>query len=311
MKFAIIQTIDCRRYMSGYTKSFSQFANKLKEKYPLAKFCENLSLAELKNNNLFENGYYIINNEFNFYYIEKSQIDDILNINILDIIHQYELVECVSDKLMNDLNIFNINDIPTYCIVNIIGNKKSKKTCIVASILDRYNVEFIQNTLIISSNNESNNFYKNKYPLAKIMYDYNANEIEKCLKISNPNHDNNGAIILDDCVFVDKYIAELMFNCRKYKKAIIITMKYPVDIKPEFRNNFDCVFMANDNCEINQRRLYYHYFTMFDNFDNFQKVFLSATCENNSWLVLNNCQYPKLLQYISNDDNESDAVICI
>lgn len=324
MKFAIIEVIDGKRFMIGYTTSISHFIYKLQKKYKNVAFYENVSLDDLKNNNFFENKFYLVNNNLNFYYVEKNVIGSNMSSPIINIIYECELVEFKNDKIVDDFYEMDITDLYSHhlhghtCNIIIIGNDKLEKSQLVSNILDKCYSDYIENTLIISSNVETNNFYKNKYPLAKVIYQYDTNEIKKILDNPIPYYAINGSIVFDDCTNINKHInddinfKELIMNSKNYGKSIIMTFRYPPDLSPNFRSCYDYIFARNDNSEINQRRLYHHYFGFFDTFYKFQQIFADTTHDKNAWLIAN-YTYPNPknpLHYVSTVC-DSDVVIYI
>ena len=170
----------------------------------------------------------------------------------------------------------------------MIAKRGCGKTSLIKDILQRYDQEFINNSLIISPKEKINPFYKKYFSNAEIIYDLNFNKIETYLDNKKP-----GAIILDDCLLShqdlkNEIYANLMFNGRHYKKMVITTIQYPLPIPPQFRCNFDYVFMFNDDNVSNKKRLYDQYAGIFPSYYTFDNVFKYMTFEPYSSMVIKN-----------------------
>lgn len=196
---------------------------------------------------------------------------------------------------------------PSICL---IGKRGSGKSWIVRNILwklsDRYR-RFEENTLIIAKSEKMSSFYRHNFPKAKILYDYDTDELEEYLsnqqqriteadnlyKETGIKKSCHGCVVLDDCLaskgswMNDQVILELFYNSRTYQTTFIMTMQFPLGIKPEFRSCFDYVFLLSEDFYSNQKRLYDHYAGMFPTFEEFRKVLIQLTNDFNC-MVLNN-----------------------
>lgn len=98
-------------------------------------------------------------------------------------------------------------------------------------------------------------------------------------------------LLMDDCLSdskgwaKDEALREILFNGRHYGITYILTMQAPLEIAPSLRDNFDYVFLFNDDTYNNQKKMYMHYAGMFKTFNAFQEVFSQLT-QNYGIMVL-------------------------
>lgn len=177
----------------------------------------------------------------------------------------------------------------------IIGKRGSGKTTTILNILEQLSwldPAIISNSLCIAPTEKMTRAYANKFPNLPILHEYSSGAIEYYL--SQVGHDKPGVIILDDCLsskgtaFSDKIFTELVMNGRHYRKYLILSMQFPIGIKPEIRVNFDYVFLYNEDFLTNIKRLYEHYAGMFPSFDQFRDIFIKTVATNYNALVISN-----------------------
>src|SRR4029078_8504605 len=105
--------------------------------------------------------------------------------------------------------------------------------------------------------------------------------------------DPRAFLIMDDCLaskgtwMNDKPILEVFYNGRHYQLIFILTMQFPLGIKPELRCNFDYIFLLSEDFFSNQKRIFDHYAGMFPSFDVFRTVFLQLTDEYGCMVIAN------------------------
>ena len=88
---------------------------------------------------------------------------------------------------------------------------------------------------------------------------------------SKSNIDARAFVILDDCLFDNKWTKEkmmrlLFMNGRHWKIMLIITMQYPLGIPPNLRTNIDYVFILREPYMANRKRIWENYAGMFPTF---------------------------------------------
>jgi hypothetical protein len=206
---------------------------------------------------------------------------------------------------------------PSICV---IAKRGSGKSWIVKNILHKLNTyeKFQENTLIICATERLSPFYKYCFPKAKIIYSYETealqnylleqtmriSEADKRYKKSGMRFPCNGCVVLDDCLSSsmkwknDQSLLELLYNGRHYQTTVIFTMQFSLGIPPEFRCNFDYVFLLAEAFFSNQKRLYDHYGGMFPTFDDFRKTFLRLTTDYSSMVIINKDTNASLLDRI-------------
>jgi hypothetical protein len=187
----------------------------------------------------------------------------------------------------------------------IIGKHGSGKSWIVRNIIyDLWIKEKIDSCIVLSSTNKTKKFYDDFIPKENIFYE-NASDVIKNIfqkqiaKIENwknehvsQNDQRSLCVILDDCLstdnwFNDKYLYEFLFNARHYGITYLLTMEFPVKIKPELRNNFDYVFLAADDSLSNQKRIYDYYAGIYPNFNSFRQEYMQCTKNYGNLCIIN------------------------
>jgi len=98
---------------------------------------------------------------------------------------------------------------------------------------------------------------------------------------------------MDDCLSSkgswvnDEPILEVFMNGRHFKIMYILTMQFPLGVKPELRANFDYIFLLADDMYSNQKRIYEHYAGIFPSFDAFRQVFTQLTADYGCMVIVN------------------------
>jgi len=87
------------------------------------------------------------------------------------------------------------------------------------------------------------------------------------------NYDNN-------------YIKQFIYNARCYKSSFIISQQYPENIKPQYRCNFDYIFIGRNENTHDLKNIYKWYAGMFPCLDDFINAYQCIT-KNNRFMVIN------------------------
>lgn len=202
---------------------------------------------------------------------------------------------------------------PSICMVAKRGSGKSY----VCRALLKHFKENLPGGIIIAPTDKMSSFYGDFFPELYIHYEYSSEIIENVLyrqskiiekadekkklgKRVNPH----AFILMDDCLsskgtwMNDKPILDIFFNGRHYKLMFILTMQFPLGIRPELRANFDYIFLLAEDFYSNQKRIYDHYAGMFPNFEAFRQVFLQLTDSFGSMVIVNRGQRKTLLDKV-------------
>jgi len=190
---------------------------------------------------------------------------------------------------------------PSICM---IAKRGSGKSWVCRSIL--YSFRKIPVGLIISPTDKMRSFYGKFIPELYIHYRYKTEIIEKLLMrqramikkmkqkyIQGKKCDPRSFLVMDDCLgdkkvwAKDPMVSELFFNGRHYWITYILTMQYPLGIKPELRSNFDYVFLLADDFISNQKKLYEHYAGMFRTFNIFREIYTKLTQDYGCMVIVN------------------------
>lgn len=186
----------------------------------------------------------------------------------------------------------------------MIAKRGSGKSWVTKAIL--YKFHKIPVGLIISTTEKDNPFFSEFFPDSYIFYKYQSHIIKRILirqkmilkkartKRSEGKYiDPRAVVVMDDCLADkgswarDPPIMDLLFNGRHRKITYILTMQYPLGIKPELRSNFDYVFLLAEDYISNMKKLYDHYAGMFPDFNSFREVFRQLTTEFGAMVIKN------------------------
>jgi hypothetical protein len=190
-------------------------------------------------------------------------------------------------------------------VIVMIGRRDTGKSFLVRDLLFYH--QDIPIGTVISGTEAGNGFYAHHVPKLFIHEEYNTAIIENILKRQKTvlkqvkreieaykrcNIDPRAFVILDDCLFDDKWTRDkmmrlLFMNGRHWKIMLVITMQYPLGIPPTLRTNIDYVFILREPYIANRRRIYENYAGMFPTFESFCQVMDQCT-ENYECLVINN-----------------------
>ena len=211
----------------------------------------------------------------------------------------------------------------------MIAKRGSGKSWVCRSIIKHFN--YLPGGVIIAKTEKMSCFYGKFFPDTYIHYEYKSEilenllhrqekMIEKCIqKYKDRRHkvDPRAFLVMDDCLaskgtwMNDQPILEVFYNGRHYQLLFILTMQFPLGIRPELRCNFDYVFLLADDFYSNQKRLYDHYAGMFPTFDFFRQVFLQLTDDFGSMVIANRGARSSILDkvFFYKADNENIGVI--
>ncbi len=153
---------------------------------------------------------------------------------------------------------------------------------------------------VISPTEGSNRFYSNFVPKLFIHTEYSSALVENFMKRqkkvtrmkkNNPEIDNRAFIAMDDCMYNanewshDKAIKYLMFNGRHEGVLSIIILQYVMGLPPNFRGNFDYVFILREPYLNIRNKLYENFAGMFPSKEIFYKV-MDICTENYGCIVI-------------------------
>lgn len=82
------------------------------------------------------------------------------------------------------------------------------------------------------------------------------------------------------------YIKQFIYNARCYKSSFIVSQQYTENIKPEYRLNFDYIFIGRNENTHNLKNIYNWYAGMFPTLESFIEAYEYIT-KNNRFMVIN------------------------
>ena len=202
-----------------------------------------------------------------------------------------------------DINEFDLNSMVDHPSIVMIAKRGSGKSWVVRAILQHFSKK-VPVGIVISPTDRMSSFYADFIPDTYIYFKFESETIERLLnrqkkiikkeKERRPKVTNTRSfIVMDDCLgskgewAKDPFISELLFNGRHYHIMYILTMQFPLGIKPELRCNFDYIFLLADDTVSNQKRIFEHYAGAFPNFEAFRQVFVQLTADYGSMVIVN------------------------
>lgn len=190
---------------------------------------------------------------------------------------------------------------PSICM---IAKRASGKSWVCRAIIKHF--RHLPGGVIISKTEKMSSFYGNFFPDTYIHYEYKGEIIDNLLARQNimiekcvtkykegKKVDPRAFLVMDDCLaskgtwMNDQPILEIFYNGRHYQLLFILTMQFPLGIKPELRCNFDYIFLLSEDFFSNQKRIFDHYAGMFPSFDVFRTVFLQLTDNYGCMVIVN------------------------
>jgi hypothetical protein len=198
---------------------------------------------------------------------------------------------------------FDITTIASDSVCVFIGKRRTGKTYLCKDLL-YYNRD-IPVCTVISGTEVASPFYSKFMPSMFIHNEYTPELIQTVLdrqkiikhkmekakaKGNDLNIDSRTILILDDCLFDNKWVKDTNIRCifmngRHYNLFFLITMQFPLGIPPSLRTNIDYVFILRENNINNRKRIYENYASMFPTFEMFCTVMDQCT-ENFECLVV-------------------------
>jgi hypothetical protein len=219
----------------------------------------------------------------------------------------------------------NLENFVQHPSIVMIGKRGSGKSYMVADIVKKIYTDKTKLT-IFSPTDKMCVFYGNHFLNADINYELNREKIADILEEQKDNIQNkngiNQIVVLDDCLSSkgewkkDPFLVELLFNGRHYHITYILTMQFPLDILPELRNNFDYIFLLEDDTFSNQNRIYKQYAGIFPNFEEFQQIYIQLTANYGSMVIVNKVsssnflekvRYYKVVNVLKNTNSNSNS----
>jgi len=205
----------------------------------------------------------------------------------------------MSQRRKLQLQKFDISSIASDKVVVLIGKRDTGKSVLVKDLL--YHHRDMPIGTVISPTEQANNFFGKIVPPLFIHDEYTPEIIANVVKRqkqmlkavkTKPNVDPRAFLVLDDCLYdeawtKDKNIRLLFMNGRHYNIMFVITMQYPLGIKPNLRTQIDYVFILRENLINNRKRIWENYAGMFPTFDMFCQC-LDQCTENYECLVIHN-----------------------
>jgi hypothetical protein len=206
-----------------------------------------------------------------------------------------------------DISEFDLNNLFTTkynCFTNlkilIIAKDTTKKQMLIKKISQVFSAvssPTLPYITTIAPADKYTNFYNNIDLSMNVHYEYKDEIVLNLLErqsylINNHVNEIKTLLIIDDCVhstkkfFNGQEINSLFFEGKNYQLSWILTIQFPIGIPPEYRMNFDCIFILDDMSYQDKRNIYHHYAGMFPNFADFDKIF-NKTISNGKYLLIN------------------------
>jgi hypothetical protein len=187
-------------------------------------------------------------------------------------------MDCKNDSVWKE---FDLNNVRSNSSIIVIGKRQCGKSFLIRDIM--YHLRNIPGGIVISRT--GNEFYKNFFP---DLYIHNNNDtinstlqrifVRQCVLSNEKDINSRGIIVMDDNIFSRKYnntdhIHNIMMNGRNHKLSYILSTSSPYGIRPDWRLNFDYVFLFKENFPDTRRELWQKYASMFPTYAEFERAF--------------------------------------
>ena len=216
---------------------------------------------------------------------------------------------------------------PSICM---IAKRGSGKSWVCRALIKHFN--YLPGGVIIAKTEKMSCFYGKFFPDSYIHYEYKSEILEnlllrqrkiidKCKQKYNEGKklDPRAFLLMDDCLaskgtwMNDQPILEVFYNGRHYQLLFILTMQFPLGIRPELRCNFDYIFLLAEDFHSNKKRLYDHYAGMFPSFEIFRQIFDQLTDDFGAMVIVNRGARKDILDkvfYYKADNEEIGTIGC-
>lgn len=201
-------------------------------------------------------------------------------------------------------------------VIVFIGRRDVGKSFLVKDLL--FHHQDIPIGLVVSGTESANGFYGKIVPKMFIHNEYNTILIENILKrqklvikqmtkdmdlYRKSSIDPRAFVILDDCLFDDKWCRDkmmryLFLNGRHAKVMLIITMQYPLGIPPILRTNIDYAFILREPYLSNRERIWKNYCSMFPTLESFCSILDQCTNNYECLVIHNNAKSNKIQEMV-------------
>ena len=195
---------------------------------------------------------------------------------------------------------FVMSSIPDNQIIVMLGKRGTGKSFLTKDFL--YHKNDIPVGTVVSPTEKMNKHFSTFIPPIFIHDEYTPQLVSNVLKRQRDiikkkttgeygdDVDPRAFLIFDDCLYDDSWAKDTNMKCifmngRHFKLTFLLTMQFPLGIRPHLRTNIDYVFILRENIVSNRRRIYEHYAGMFPTLEIFCKIMDQCT-ENYECLVI-------------------------
>lgn len=202
--------------------------------------------------------------------------------NLMRKLSEYSLISDSDDK-GDDFKNFNLTNMQSNSNILVLGKRGSNTGTVVCNIIDSLNMKSNRELLIISPSERHNPVYENIYPYAEILYSYDEKTINEFIR---NKHGNNVCILVNQLISIKNkdHLFDLLYG-RPDGISVIVSIQSSSLIPPTTRGDFDYVFHAWTDFQLDQIRIYDHFGSAFPTFEMFRVAFKKLT-ENSKFMVV-------------------------
>jgi hypothetical protein len=205
------------------------------------------------------------------------------------------------------INEFKFNKNIAHPHIYLYHSNNFKRIKIITDLTKNINPSHL---LIITSDKSLYDIYDEYYPDAPVFFvnnnkycdDLVSRILENASCIINKNLPFNGCVVLDNIIpdyrsnneSIEKNILELLMNSRHYGISLIFTDSKLNKISPEYRLNFDYIYLGYDDEQCQKiyddeqyQKIYDYYVNVFDTLTVFEQFFTEIT-KNDTLIVIDN-----------------------
>lgn len=217
-----------------------------------------------------------------------------------------DTIEIDIDGQVTKIRRFKLKWLKKNPTIAVIAKRGSGKSYVCRDLLRHLNKDHgIPGGVIISKTEKMNPFYSEFFADSFIHSDFAEIlarifdrqdvmlEKQKDKAKEGKKVDPRMYLLMDDCLadrdkwIKDNHISTLFLNGRHHAITFILTMQFPLGIPPDFRSNFDYVFLLAEDQNTNVKRIYDHYAGIFPTYECFRTIFPRITEDYRSLVLIN------------------------
>lgn len=288
MQYGIVYTKDNCSKIVKTVASHDEFRIYVQERNPEAKFLDYGTDRDIRKHGFFNNGLYLLEEDSTISLLNKydEELPGFVynsSKSRLETLATWSLLE-YSNK--GDISDYDIDRLTVNSGTCVFGKRGTGKTVFVINVLKHLisTGELKEEDIsIVSLTEQYSQAYTPTFPKACVYHFFNENFLDDYMSMIKSGEKKTRFLVIDECLsskgawLKNNQFTDLLLNHRHYNLGILVTMQFPLGIKPEVRSNFNQVVLFAEDFISNKKRLYDHYCGFYENFNAFDNQFIECT----------------------------------